>query len=189
MICIVCQRIREGRICKACVGSVRPASDRLLSGGIRVVAAFEHTGAAVTLVHHLKYRGLTSVARLVAEVLDQRVTPAPLVPIPRAWSRRYKYGVDPALEIASALGRVWHQPVLQLLERPLHTRRRAGRNHSSSVVRFRLKGTSSEPIHVVDDVITTGATAAAAVSAIGQNDLRSVLAANVVPSVSSLFAK
>ncbi len=189
MLCVACHRVNGNRLCPSCMTSVRPATERLLPDGIRLVAAFEHTGAAVHLVHHLKYRGLTSFARLVGEVLSERVTPAPLVPIPRAWSRRYKHGVDPAQEIADALGEIWGLPVLHALERPLHARRRAGRNHGAPVTAFRSRGAVSAPIHVVDDVITTGATARAAVAAIGQNKLESVLAANVVPRVSSLSPK
>ena len=174
-------------MCSGCLDTIRPGGERLIRGGLRVIAAFEHTGAAVTLVHHLKYRGLDDFAELVSEFLSQRVEPAPLVPVPRAWSRRFKYGVDPAQEIARRLGQRWEQPVLRAIARPVHTPRRAGHNYKSHVVPFRRAGPIPTAVYLVDDVVTTGATVGAAAQAIGSDHVKSVLAANLVPGVSSLF--
>lgn len=153
-----------------------------------MVAAFEHTGAAVTLVHHLKYRAFVTYARSTAQLLSELTHPAPLVPIPRAWSRRYKHGLDPAFEIARWLGRFWSEPVIDILSRPLHTQRRAGGDHDTPVSRFRVNGSVPKPVYVVDDVVTSGATVLEAIRAIGPRRVESVVAANVVPRVSSLSA-
>lgn len=159
---------------------MRPAADRILDGGLRLVAAFEHSGAAQTLIHHLKYRGLTDYAEIVSRMLSSRLPRMPLVPVPRAMSRKVKYGVDPALVIACALGKKLHTPVIEALAPPLHAPRRAGRDHSRAVRPFRLRSTLRYPVILVDDVITTGATVTAAVDAIGQEMVRAVAAANVV---------
>ncbi|MBW3666959.1 MAG: hypothetical protein KY394_05120, partial [Actinobacteria bacterium] len=83
MVCLVCHRVDRSALCQRCRLSLRPAPERLLPGGIRLVSAFEHTGAARELIHHLKYRGITGYADLVAALLAPRIPRLPLVPVPR----------------------------------------------------------------------------------------------------------
>jgi len=149
-------------------------------------AAFEHEGAAKTLVHHLKYRGVTVYAEVVADALESRVPALPLVPVPRAWSRRIRYGVDPANAIATALGRRIGVPVVPVLRPRLHTRRRAGDDHSRPVPDFSVRELGDPEVVVVDDVVTTGATIVAAACGLGRHRVRMAVAANVVSTVSSL---
>lgn len=170
-------------LCQACTRSLRSAPDRLLSGGIPLIAGFEHYGSAKTLIHHLKYRGVTVFAEVVADTLADRLPLAPLVPVPRALSRRLKYGVDPAHVLATALSRRIGVPVLDALVAPLHSPRRAGRDHSRPVAPFRTRWTLRSPVIVVDDVVTTGSTVIAAVEAIGPELVAAVAAANVVTMV------
>ena len=162
---------------------MKPAPDRLLPGGLRLHAAFEHEGPAKTLVHHLKYRGVTLYAELVADILAERIPPIPLVPVPRALSRRLKYGVDPARVIAAALGERLRVPVFDVLIAPLHAPRRAGRDHSRSVRSFPTRSRLRFPVVIVDDVVTTGSTVSAAIEAIGLELVGAVAAANVVANV------
>jgi hypothetical protein len=176
MVCLACQAFSAGTLCANCERSLRPAPDRLLPGGIRLVAGYSHEGAAKTLVHHLKYRGITEYAELAAELVVGRVPNLPLVPIPRALSRRMKYGVDPARAIAVALGRRSGAPVVDTLAHPWHTPKRAGSDHSRPVRPFRVRRF----------LRTTGATALAAVAAIGSDLVGAVAAANVVPDTSNL---
>lgn len=187
MVCVVCHTPRAGQLCTSCASTVRPGGERLLPGGLRVVAAFEHSGAAVPLIHNLKYRGLASVATLVGQILSTQIHPAPLVPVPRAWSRRLKHGVDPGVEIARAIADVWGEPVLKVLATPVHYRRRAGNSHRTPVAPFRRRGNVPMPVYVVDDVVTTGSTVIEAARGIGPSRVLGVLAASVVPEVSSLF--
>lgn len=186
MVCLACHNVTRGRLCERCAATMRPAPDLLLPGGIRVVAAHRHEGAAKTLVHHLKYRGVQEYAGMVAERLDGHVPRLPLVPVPRALSRRLKYGVDPARVIAAALAARLQVPVIETLARPIHVPRRAGRDHSRTVPPFRSRQGLRFGVVVVDDVVTTGATAMAAVGAIGADLVRSIAAANVVSEPSNL---
>jgi predicted amidophosphoribosyltransferase len=186
MICSVCHRVAPGNLCAGCRRTLHPAPDRILPGGLRLVAAFHHDGAARALIHHLKYRGVTAYAGLVAHLLEPRLPRLPLVPVPRALSRRLKYGVDPAWEIAAALADRLRVPVVDGLARPIHASRRAGRDHSRSVRPFRSRSVLRSPVVIVDDVVTTGATVSAAVDAIGLDWVRAIAAANVVPDVSNV---
>lgn len=186
MVCLSCYTPTVGRLCSDCLVTFRPAADRVLPGGVRVVAPFEHNGAAKRLMHLLKYRGVTDFAGLAADLLVDRLPNAPLVPVPRAISRLVKYGVDPALVIAREVSARTGQPVQRLLAARLHTRRRAGGDHASPLLPFRLRHRPVAPIIVVDDVVTTGSTVLAAIAALGPENVVCVAAANSVSRVSSL---
>lgn len=152
------------------------------------MAPFSHQGAAKTLVHLLKYRGVIDFAALVADLLAPKLPPRPLVPVPRALSRRIHYGVDPALTIAQMLGKRLNVPVIRALSPPLHSRRRAGHDHSSVVRPFKARLMAKDLVIVVDDVVTTGATIGAAVEALGRENVALAAAANVALGMSSLSA-
>lgn len=182
MLCQVCRRPgNRWMVCDVCRRFLRPAPDRVLPGGVPVYAAFEHSGPARVLAHHLKYRCLDGYARLVAATLSPRVPGGPLVPVSRALSRRLRFGTDPALLIATHLSRETASQVLRLLKPPLHSRRRAGGDHRREVPVPGLRKRTLEKVVLVDDVMTTGATLEAAVSAIGVNQVRAAVVANAVP--------
>ena len=186
MLCQACHRFHRGHLlCAECRQRLRLAPDRLLPGGVRLVAAFEHSGPAKTLVHHFKYRGLAGYAELTASMLAERLPPLPLVPVPRALTRRVRYGVDPARALADRLAHHLGVPVLPLLQPPLHKQRRAGGDHSRAVTGFRLRQVPKGPVLVVDDVVTTGATLLSAITSIGESRVRAAVAANAVPGVCS----
>jgi predicted amidophosphoribosyltransferase len=187
MLCQACHRFHSGHLlCAACRQQLRLASDRLLPGGVRLIAAFEHSGPAKTLIHHFKYRGLAEYADLAASVLAERLPRLPLVPVPRARTRRIRYGIDPARALADRLAHHLGVPVLSLLQPPLHSQRRAGGDHSRVVTEFSLRQAPEGPVLVVDDVVTTGATMLSAITSIGENRVHAAVAANAVPGGTSL---
>lgn len=149
----------------------------MIGGGLRVVSAFVHEGRAKEAVHDLKYRGVLGIAGLAASVIGDRIPPLPLVPVPRVLSRRLRYGVDPARELAGAVAAITGAPVRGLLRAPMHAPRRAGGDHRREPVRFRLVTPPPPHLILVDDVVTTGGTLLAAAAAIGPE--RVVMAVSV----------
>jgi predicted amidophosphoribosyltransferase len=188
MVCLVCHGAALSTVCPKCHAGLRPAAEHVLPGGLPLVAAFEHSGPAPSLVHLLKYRGVVFFADYVAEALATRVPRLPLVPVPRAMSRRLRYGVDPALEIARRLAIRLEVPVWQILRPPIHARRRAGGDHSVPGSGFGVRRRPSSRVVLVDDVVTTGATIMSACDALGPDRVALAASANVVPAVSSLLA-
>jgi hypothetical protein len=91
-----------------------------------------------------------------------------LVPVPRARVRLWRYGVDPALELARALGRFTGLPVKRALAAAWWHRRRAGVSGAArGVPRFRACTAVPAGAVLVDDVVTTGATLGSAAAALG----------------------
>lgn len=181
MLCQACHRpTTKACLCEACRLLLRPAPDQLLPSGVRVLAAFEHSGPARALAHHLKYRAVLGFAEIVASTVAPRLPPGPLVPVARSISRRARYGIDPALVLATSIARETGYPVLRLLKPPLHATRRAGGDHSRVVPAPSLRKRTLEKVLLVDDVMTTGTTLEAAVSAIGVGQVRAAVVANAV---------
>ena len=149
--------------CRECAGR------RLAFASAR--AAVGYDDAARRLVHAWKERGLRRLADEVAEVVTGRL-PAPEVDaltfVPADRGRRLERGHNPAERLALELGALWEIPCVPLLERT-----RGGRQRGSSAVErrtvrgsFRAQAPAPRNVAVIDDVYTTGATAAAAASAL-----------------------
>jgi predicted amidophosphoribosyltransferase len=134
-------------------------------------AAVGYDAAARQLVHAWKERGLRRLAAEAAQLVAERL-PAPEVDaltfVPADRGRRLERGHNPAERLALELATLWQLPCLSLLERT-----RGGRQRGSSAVErrtvrgsFRARSTAPRRVAVIDDVYTTGATAAAASTAL-----------------------
>jgi predicted amidophosphoribosyltransferase len=179
VLCPGCARPVVQFLCDRCRASLRPAPERIVGDGLRVIAAFAHEGLARDLVHGLKYRGLLGFPWVVAGALADRVPPHPLVPVPRVLSRRLLHGVDPSLELARAISALTGIPIVRVLRPPLHAPRRPGRDHRAAPPRFRVAGPVPPQVVLVDDVVTTGGTLLAAASVVGSQKVAAAVAATV----------
>lgn len=174
---MVCLQLDEESLCESCRRELRPGSPRIV-GGLSIRPALRHEGAVRRLIHDLKYRAVRPVAGLLAHEVVRVLPPGidMIVPVPRVLARRLRYGVDQAGELASAVRRLTGLPVVQALAAPAWQPGHAGRRRADRrAVRFRAIRPVSRAV-LVDDVVTTGATLAAAASTIGSGVLGAVTA-------------
>ena len=139
---------------------------------MRSAVGYGETARAVAL--KLKYGGRIGVAETMAKFMARHVEASPgtvLAPVPLHRWRIWKRGYNQAALIASSLGRRTGLPVeLELLERTKATPplKGMGRRERALAVRgaFRVSASRTESLRgrrviLVDDVFTSGATAAA----------------------------
>lgn len=187
MFCLGCTSPSADGLCALCRGQMRPAPAMVIAGGVLVNAAFTHEGAAKRLIHALKYHRVEAAVAPFAIALLPRVpeTATALVPVPRAWSRKIRYGVDPARVLAGALSRLSGVPVVEALYAPPWWPRHAGATRARRApVRFIPRQRVDGGAVLLDDVVTTGRTVAAAAMALGGRPSL-VLAGTVAPIVRS----
>jgi predicted amidophosphoribosyltransferase len=165
------------RRCRECAGR------RLAFASAR--AAVLYTGAAPPLVRSWKERGLRPFGTLAAELVREAV-PRPaadvITYIPPDGDRSARRGHHPAQRLASELADLWGLDAVPILVRTRRVTRQTGLSHAERRrnVRgaFAAVAASGGPlpatILVVDDVYTTGATAAAAASALRAAGARTV---------------
>lgn len=149
----------SGSLCGGCRAHLRLAPERFLNGVGVVRPGFVHDTVARNLVHHLKYRGVVAAGAILAETMASLIPPGTtIVAVPRLGWRRLRYGIDPGDELASAVARLTGQTMARVLRAPLSGRARAGRVHGAAPA-FRLAGPPpTDPVVLIDDVVTTGTT-------------------------------
>ena len=170
MFCLACTMPATDSLCSRCRLELRPAPEVSLGSGLIGVAGFVHEGPARRLVHALEYRAVVAAAEPLADAMGERLpgSVTALVPGPRAVLRVFRHGIDPAAVLAAAVARRTGLPVVDAIRPRLWWRRHAGRSRDErSAVRFTPTG-SVVPRNaaLVDDVLTTGATARAAAAAL-----------------------
>lgn len=161
-----------GSPCAACEPNLRDAPSRNLAPGVLVLAAYLHEGPARALVHRLKYRADPGPASLLGVAMAAKLPrwAAALVPVPRARLRLWRYGIDPSLELAKAVSKVTSLPVVPALVPPWwwppHA---AGSRTERRGPRFGALRLPPTDAVLIDDVVTSGATLAAANQALGDH--------------------
>jgi predicted amidophosphoribosyltransferase len=157
--------------CRECAGR------RLAFAAARAAVGYDE--AARRLVHAWKERGLRRLAVEAARLVAERL-PAPEVDaltfVPAEPSRRLERGHNPAERLALELAALWELPCLPLLDRTRGGRQRGSSAAERRTVRgaFRATGGAPRVVAVIDDVYTTGATAAASASALRAGGARRV---------------
>jgi len=163
-------------LCLPCRALLRPAPaapvPALLALGTAVHVAFRYDAASAPLLTRYKFHEDLAVGRCLASLSLPafRVAPRPqaLVPVPLHRRRLRQRGHDQALGLARDWGRALSLPVLvDALHRERDTRpqteldaRDRQRNLEAA---FRVRAPLPAHVALVDDVLTTGSTAAAAV--------------------------
>lgn len=167
---------REG-VCAACRLNLR-GFDRAASFGF-------YDGSLRSLIHLFKYAGMAPLAaplgRFLERALPLDVTYDAVVPVPMHWRRKWQRGFNQAELLARHIARRRALPLLNALQR----RRSAGVQASLSVAArhrnasgaFALKTgiqLAGKRILLIDDVMTTGATASACAAALKRGGATSV---------------
>ena len=184
--CIACDALSlvDPCFCAPCARQILPyPSDRCPCCGAPVVerclrcashlpsldalrAAYEHDGAIAQAIYRFKFRDRADLAQRLAALLA--ATPPPdgiLVPIPPHEKRFRSRGYDHLALLTVALGKLLHRPVaVELLVRTKATRpqlnlTRAERKENVAQAFAAPYPLSEKPIVLVDDIVTTGATA------------------------------
>lgn len=186
--CPLCGRVGPAP-CEVCIATLERAPALAPPPGLDAAAALlRYDGAGRDLVTRLKYRNARAAVPWLAAGMAGLVAPEPAVVtwVPTSAARRRHRGFDQSRLLARAVARHLDRPCLPLLRRDGGAAQtglsRADRLTGPSF--SALPGFDSRPVLLVDDVITTGATASAAARALrlaGVDRVEVVAAARTPP--------
>lgn len=164
-------------VCTACRSGLQrfdtAASFGLYEGGLR------------TLIHLYKYSGMKPLARTLAAYLERALSvDQPIdavVPVPLYWRRKWARGFNQSELLAREVAKHRKLPLIDALWRKKATAAQAGlssagRRRNVAGVFFARRGANvtGKRILLIDDVMTTGATASACAAALKRAGAKSV---------------
>jgi competence protein ComFC len=143
-----------------------------LRGFDAVYSYGSYEGTLRQLVHLFKYGGVRPLAgtfgRFLAQALPRETTFDVIVPMPIHWFKKWQRGFNQSDILAREIGKKWNVPVRSVIRRKKATRPQAGltnakrrANMQGAFKMMRGKPLAGMRVLLVDDVVTTGATASA----------------------------
>ncbi len=162
--------------CEICAVSLTPLHETAtdsVEGGLRVMATDAYGAALADAIVRLKHAGRPEIARILAARIATRwptspVANAVLVPVPLHSRDLRTRGYNQAGLLAGHLARAWGLPVRDVLRRIRRTGGQGGRDPAGrraaveGAFALRRRATTcldGRTVLLVDDVLTTGATA------------------------------
>jgi len=143
-----------------------------LQGFDAVYSYGSYEGTLRELVHLFKYSGVRPLARTFGKfligALPRETTFDVIVPMPLHWFKQWQRGFNQSDLLAREIGKKWGVPVRSVVRRKKATRSQAGLTNAKR--RANMSGAFVIPwgrslagmrVLLVDDVVTTGATASA----------------------------
>jgi len=148
-----------------------------LNGFDQVYSSGAYEGTLRKLIHLFKFNRIQPLSRplgrFLAEVLPRERRFDAIVPMPLHWRRRWQRGFNQSELLAREIAQRWHVPVRKVVHRRRATAPQAGltsaQRRKNVQGAFEVKrGTRLDGLSVllVDDVLTTGATASACARAL-----------------------
>lgn len=172
-VCAACGALGREPFCRLCWESVSPARYQALPGLDEAVSLWAYGGAVAAAVQRLKYQGRPELGRSLGEAMRPLFSSLPpvdlLIPVPLGDMRLIERGYNQARELARplslpidtrALSRVAEAPAQATLDRAARLENLQGAFTADAA---RLKG---KRVLLIDDVVTTGATAQACAEAL-----------------------
>jgi ComF family protein len=144
-----------------------------------------YEGVLRELIHLFKYGRVQTLAvplgRFLARALPLEQSFDLIVPMPLHWRKRWQRGFNQSELLAREIGRRVHVPVKNALRRVRYTGAQAGltnakrrRNVAGAFEAKRSSMLSGQRVLLIDDVMTTGATAASGARALKLSGARQV---------------
>ena len=168
--CVACAAIGQEPFCPLCETTLESAPRLRLDDLDAAAAVWTFEGAVVRAVHRLKYDRRFEIARPLGRALRPlvgRYSADLIVPIPLAPTRLRERGFNQARELSRALAPGAPRIVLRALRRRRHSASQVGRSQAErrtaiDVFSAESRWVAGRKILLIDDVVTTGATAASA---------------------------
>lgn len=165
----------------------------------RIVSPWRFGGPLASAIRRLKFTGANHIARTVAPLWAPLIAAAAsdgglVVPVPLHWRRRFQRGYDHAWLLALHACRLAQiEPPLAALARTRYSppqstlpalERRSNLNGAFRVVKRHVERIRGREIVLIDDVVTTGSTLAAASDVLLACGARSVVGVVLARSAS-----
>ena len=148
-----------------------------LRGFDAVYSYGSYEGTLRQLVHLFKYGGVRPLGgtfgKFLAQALPRETSFDVIVPMPLHWFKQWQRGFNQSNDLAREIGKKWNVPVRNVIRRKKATRPQAGltnaKRRANMSGAFQIAGKKvmrGKPLAgmrvlLVDDVVTTGATASA----------------------------